>query len=404
MDLKSWIKRHAFAVLLLCVSIPASAQEQEGISLGQFRLLPTIGVSWGHDDNVTFANGALEETTEVSSDFWAVSPGIRLELPSDRSILTVTWQGEYGEYDNSPIDDYFTWSLRGAWDYDPTSRTSLGVFAEWREDRDRRGQGRTQGNLGLDPFDPDEYDLISYGGYFDYGAVGSRGRLEVELARTEREYQNNRDFTRFLDRDDDHFGATFFLRIRPKTSLLVEANWTDIGYRFTIPSAESLDNTEKRIYLGVAWDVSARTSGRIQYGVLDKDFDDPLVEDYDGETWRAAVTWLPRTYSNFTLTATRETDESDGFGDYVLREDISLDWTHQWATRFNTIVEYGVGTDEHQPVFREDDLTYWGVSARWQINQYFQLGLGYQDYERESNEQEFSHERKVWLLTLEGSL
>ncbi len=392
----------AIGALLVIVSLPAPAQEQEGISIGQFKILPTIGLTYGHDDNVTFTNAETNEA--VSSNFYVVSPGIRLEAPSDRSIFSLTWAGEFGRYVDSERDDYETWNLRGAWDYDPTSRSSLGLFGDFSEGRDRRGEGRTQGDAGLGEFDPDEYELVSFGGYFDYGAVGARGRLAFEASHTEREYQNNRDRTRFLDRQQDFLSGTAYLRIRPKTSLLVGISITDIDYDFTRPGRASLDSEETHLFVGVEWDATARTSGRVEYGWLEKEFDDPAIDPYDSDFWRIGIDWNPRTYSTFSLTASRETDESDGFGAYVLREDVTLSWNHSWTTRFSTTVQLGIGTDDHRPDFREDDFEYWGVSGRWQLSQRLQFGISYQDYWRDSSLDEYIYDRNVWLLTLEGSL
>lgn len=391
--------------LLILACQPVFAQEQEGLSFGQLKLLLTAGLTWGHDDNVTSANDATAGSELVSSDFYVFSPGIRLEAPSDRSIFALSWEGESGRYDSSGVDDYDDWALKATWDYDPTSRTSLGLFGELREGHDGRGQGRTIGNSGLDDFDPDEYDLFSVGAYIDYGAVGSRGKLELEATHSEREYTNNREWTQALDRDEGHLGATFLLRIRPKTSLLFEVGRTDISYNFQQPVIARIDSAETRFYIGIDWDATARTSGRVQYGWLEKDFSHPGYVDYDDSAWKAAIDWRPRTYSTFTLTATQETDEPEsGFGQYVLRKDISVDWQHSWTTKFSTILEYGFGTDEHQPDFHVDDLTYWGIEARWQIGQHFQLGIGFHDYERESGVSEFEYNRNRWLITLEGSL
>ncbi len=386
-------------MLSACLWNLASAQEQEGISFGQFKVLPTIGITFGHDDNITLA-----AEDQVSSRFYVVSPGIRLEVPSDRSILALTWEGEWGSYDSSPVDDYGNWSVHGTWDYDPTSRTSLGLSADYSEGHDRRGEGRTQGYAGLDEFDPDEYELVSFGGYFDYGAVGSRGRLELQVSQTEREYQNNREQTRFLDRREGHVEGTFFLRIRPKTSLLVGMGITDIDYDLTRDGRASLDSAETHFYVGIDWDATARTSGRIEYGWLEKEFDDPAREPYDSSFWRIGIDWSPRTYSRFSLAATREANESDGFGDFVLSDYVSLEWNHYWATRFNTILEYGAGTDDHRPDFREDDLEFWGIEGRWQLNGHLQLGIGLKGHKRKSSELEYDYLSKVWMVTLEGSL
>ncbi|NNL94729.1 MAG: hypothetical protein HKO64_03830, partial [Xanthomonadales bacterium] len=53
---------------------------------------------------------------------------------------------------------------------------------------------------------------------------------------------------------------------------------------------------------------------------------------------------------------------------------------------------------------RSDDIDYWGIEARWQLNSHFQLGVGFHDFQRSSEIAEFDYDRGVWLLTLEGSL
>ncbi|NNL95693.1 MAG: outer membrane beta-barrel protein, partial [Xanthomonadales bacterium] len=313
-------------MLLGSVSPGAWAQDQDGISLGQMNLLLTAGLTWGHDDNVTFAQAGKE----IDSNFYVFSPGIRLEAPSNRSLFALQLSGEKGEYDDSPADDYSDWTLRGSWDFDPSSRTSMGLFGEMQEGHDRRGQGRSQGDLGLAIFDADEYDLDSFGGYFTYGAIGSRGRLELEAAFSDRQYTNNRDITQFLDRDQNRLEGTFFVRIRPKTSLLFGLGKSEIDYARRFTDGTSFDSDEKRYFFGVTWDVSARTSGRIDIGKLEKDFVDPLKTGYDDDFYRVGIDWQPRTYSTFNLSALKQTTEAQFLGDYVLREDISLSWTHYW--------------------------------------------------------------------------
>ena len=170
------------------------------------------------------------------------------------------------------------------------------------------------------------------------------------------------------------------------------------------PGSPGSDSESTYYFVGVEWDLSARTSGRIDYGWHEKQFDDPLIEGYDGDFWRASIEWRPRTYSAFTLSTTRATEETVGYGDYILRDDISLDWTHQWATRFSTTAEIGWGNEEHRPGLRDEDLFWWGISGRWHLNQYLQLGAGWQHYERESAERQFNYDRNVWIITLEGSL
>lgn len=156
--------------------------------------------------------------------------------------------------------------------------------------------------------------------------------------------------------------------------------------------------------LGVTWDASARTSGTIRYGDQKKKFDDPTVKDYNGPTWAASISWLPRTYSLFTLTTTRNTQEPDGSAQYVVRQDISLAWMHDWGPRFGTAVDIGYGQDDYRPDVRTDDLWYYGISAHYTFNPHLRFGASWQGYNNSSDEKQYSYKRNVYMLTLEVSL
>ena len=380
-----------------------SPQEEVASSIGftaaGMQVIPTVGLSIGYDDNVTLAHDF-----EISSMFYLISPAIRIELPSDHSVLSLIGAMEIVRYQDSPIDDLDYWYLRGEWVWDISTRQDINLFAQYSDGADKRGEGRRQGNTGLIPFERDKWNRWDYGGVWDYGALGARGRLTLMAGASDLTYNNNQGDgdivgTRALDRDWQFFGGTLYWRVAPKTSLLLDYLYTDINYKLATDS----DSTEESWMVGVTWDATARTSGTLQYGNLTKDFDDPTKNDYDGPTWVASVSWRPRTYSVFTLTGTRNTQEPDGRGDYVLRQDVSLAWLHDWATRFGTIVDVGFGTDDYRPTDRKDDLFYWSVAARYNFNQHFRLGASIAGYDRSSEVREFDYNQMIYMLTFEAT-
>ena len=89
--------------------------------------------------------------------------------------------------------------------------------------------------------------------------------------------------------------------------------------------------------------------------------------------------------------------------DAGLRQDITLSWLHDWATRFGTNVDIGYGEDEYRPDGRKDEIWYWGVGARYAFNPHLRLGFSITGYDRTSDEPEFDYQRMVYLLTLEAS-
>jgi hypothetical protein len=366
-----------------------------GFTAGGLNIMPTLGLSIGYDDNITRSN-----VLEQSSFFYMISPAIRVELPSDRSVLAFTAAMDIVRYSDSPIDDREPWYLRADWAWDPSPRQDVNLFVQYGQGEDARGTGRRQGDLGLLPVKLDEWKRWDYGGMWRYGAIGARGKLELRAGASNLDYTNNRERTYLLDRDWWFAGGTFFWRVAPKTSLLADVLFTDINY--TAPEVNN-DSKETSWMLGVSWEASARTTGTIRYGDQKKNFDSPEIRDYNGPTWMASINWRPRTYSSFVLTTTRNTQEPDGNAQYVVRQDISLAWIHDWATRFGTTVDIGYGEDDYRPDVRTDDIWYYGVSARYMFNPHLRLGAGWQGYDRSSDVEEYSYKRNIYMLTLEAS-
>lgn len=382
-------------------------ESMPGFTVGGMPIIPTIGASIGYDDNITAAN-----RDEISSWFYRISPAVRLEIPSDTSVLALIAAAEIVRYQDSSIDNRNDWRLAASWDWDISNRQNLGLFANYQQGQDRRGEGRRQGDLGLIPLEPDKWKRYGFGGAWDYGAVGSRGRLTLRAGMTKLDYTNNKSQgnpdepgTTALDRDWQYYGGTFYWRVAPKTSLLADYMYTDMSYNYN-EADYSGSNADSQIHtwmFGATWDATARTSGRISYGNQKRKFADPDAKDYSGPVWAASVTWRPRTYSAFTLAGTRNTQEPDGRGNYVLRQDIMLSWLHSWATRFGTFVDVGYGEDKYEPNIRKDDLWYWGVGANYTFNPHLRFGGSVNGYDRNSEVEEFNYNRMVYMLTLEAS-
>lgn len=364
-----------------------------GFTAAGMQIIPTLGLTLGYDDNLTRSDG-----DEIDSVFYVISPAIRVELPSDRSILALTAAVDIFRYEDSPIDDREPWYVRADWAWDPSTRQDFNLFGQYSEGTNPRGTGRRQGDSGLLPIPPDEWKRTDFGGKWRYGAIGSRGRLELRAGAVALKYTNNREDTYLLDRSWWFGGGTFYWRVAPKTSVLADVQYSDIDYDF----ADS-DNEETSWMLGVTWEATARTSGTLRYGNQKKKFDNPELADYSGPTWVAAVSWRPRTYSLLTLTGTRRTLEPDGNADFVVRQDITLAWTHDWTTRFGTVVDVGWGEDDYRPDVRTDDLFYWSIGARHMLNPHLRLGASIQRYERTSDIDEFDFNRTIYMLTLEAS-
>jgi hypothetical protein len=382
-------------VLLLSIGLSANLYaQQEGIQMGSFTLFPTVGLSYGHDDNVYYGRG----DDKLSSNYYVFSPGIRLETEGEKTNFLAQYNYDRTVFNADSNYNFEMHHFLAGLGHNASSRTRFDLTAEYYDGTDRIGTANQQGlllNLGLDP---DEWHSFGVGGKWHYGGVGAKGSIDVELGVIDREYDNNREYTATRDRETRYLGATYTHQISPKTNYLLQAKYADIDYDIA-----SLDNEETRLMLGAEWNVTGKTTARALVGYLSKDFKEPAHDDFSGMAVEAGVTWSPRSYSVFDLTLARETDETNGNGSYVLRNSADLGWTHYWVDRFSTTANVGYSDEKYKGSLRDDSLNYYGLSAKYQFSDWLISGLGYRHSDRSSSLEDFEYKDNSILFTLELS-
>lgn len=383
-----------FLLLGLILQASAMAEAGNGFRAGPLRVMPTAGLTFIHDSNV-----ALTSEDEVDSFLTLFSPGVRVEAGSEINRVSATYQIDTARYDSSSIDNYTDQSLSLEWAWNPLVRHALVVDGTWARGHDGRGTAGREGDLALLPLAPDEFGQTGVGARYRFGAPGARGRLEFEARNTDIEYRNNRALTVFRDRNDQLLAAGFYWRVAPKTSALVRVDQVKSDYDLS-----TLDSTEHHYFVGAEFDATARTSGTVMVGRVEKNFDDPARRDFSGASWRAGLKYKLRSYSILELTTGRDTDETNGYGDFILRRDTTLAWMHQWSERFSSQLDVGMARDDHRPSLRNDDSRYLGVSGQYQMSRWLRFGAGYRAFSRDSEIPELNYDRNQLTLSIEASL
>lgn len=369
--------------------------QQDGMPLGSFTVFPTLGLSYGHDDNVFYTN---VEEDKLSSNFTSFSPGIRLETEGEKTDFMAQYDYNSTSYNADSDYDFEMHHLSATLGHNASTRSRVSATAEYFNGSDRIGTANQQGDLVDLGLDPDEWHSVGLVGKGHYGGVGAKGSIDLEVGGINRRYDNNRQYTATRDRDTRYVGATYSHQVTPKTNYLVQLKHTDIDY-----DVATLDSTETRLMLGAEWTASGKTSARALVGYLEKDFDNSVHEDFQGLAVEAGMTWNVRTYSVFDLTLTRETDETNGNGSYVIRNSVDLGWTHFWKDRFSTTANIGSSDENYKEDSRDDSTKYYGVSAKYQFSDWLMSGLGFKHYDRNSSLDDFSYEDDSLLLTIELS-
>jgi len=382
--------------LIVLLSVGDVFAQQDGIEFGSFTLFPTLGLTYGHDDNVTYVNDSLDQ---ISSNFYTFSPGIRLESEGEKTDFLAQYDYNKTVFNGASDYDFEMHHLLAALGYNASSRSRAKIAAEYYNGTDRIGTGNQQGNLIGLGLDPDEWHSFGLSAQWHYGAVGAKGAIDLEAGIVDRQYDNNRQFTATRDRETTYFGATYAHEMSPKTNFLVQFKHAVIDY-----DTASLDSKETRLMFGAEWQATGKTSARALVGYLNKDFDEPQHDDYNGVAVEVGATWSPRSYSIFDLTLNRETDETNGNGSYVVRNSADVGWTHFWKDRFSTTANIGFSNEDYQgATLRDDDVNYYGLSAKYQFKDWLMSGLGYKHIDRDSSLNDFAYKDNTLLLTIELS-
>lgn len=379
-------------LLLLMSSVQA---QQEGIQVGGATLFPTVGLSYGYSDNVFYTS---DERNQLSSNFTVFSPGIRLEAEGDKTDFLAQYDYNKTSFNGASEYDFEMHHVLASLGYNASNRSRVGISAEYFDGSDRIGTANRQGdlvNLGLDP---DEWNSFGLGAKWRYGGIGAKGAIDLEVGTIDRQYDNNRLFTSTRDRETRYFGATYSHTISPKTNFLAQFKRTRIDY-----DTATLDNTETRLMLGAEWKATSKTSARALVGYLSKDFEQPQHDDFNGLAVEVGATWSPKSYSIFDLTLSRETDETNGNGSYVVRNSADVGWTHFWKDRFSTTANVGISREDYRGSLRDDDVNYYGLSAKYQFRDWLMSGLGYKHINRDSTLGDFSYNDNSLLFSLELS-
>jgi hypothetical protein len=364
-----------------------------GISVGPMIVYPSIDASIGHNDNLFSSNINKGSSTQTT-----VTPSAKVEAKVGPHTFDGTFRLEDVRYSSSPADNYTAYGLLGNANLVFTGRSGLRLRAEYRRGIDPRGSTDRAGSAT-----PDEYVNQGVEGIFSYGAPGAQGRIEIDGGAYSRRYLNNRLTTAASDRDTTQLGGTFLWRVAPKTELLALAQRRAIDYSLDTSTQSS---SEMRYQVGAKWEATAKTSGIVKYGLLEKKFDASGRTDFAGSSWDASVRWSPLTYSVFDFYTSKATNESTGTGDFLLTQTYGVNWNHAWNSRFSTAAQGSWRKDDFLGGGggRVDKTSTLGLALTYQWQRWLRFGGSYTWTDRVSNPNTFDYTRNLILFTVGATL
>lgn len=380
-----YAKLVGLAVAVLCSGELQAATQDDmtGIPFGSATLLPALHTELRYDDNI-FESANDERDSMIA----VLAPSLAAQLDLGNTLFELGYSAESASYFDSEDDDYIDHNVQAQANIQFSLRNNITLRASFAAEHEDRGSGLTEGfdpRLALDLNEPDEYDQTDANVRYTYGAQGATGRLLFEAAYRDLQYQNHRSRTQFRDREDTSLSATFYYRLRPKTSLLVQARATALDYASVQPLQTTLDSDHYRYLVGAEWDRSEQFSGAIKLGYQQKKFNSASRDDFSAPSWEADLTWSPRSYTHFNLKTERSSEETNGGGDFIDVQRISTDWTHEWNDRVQSIVGIAYVDEEYENFDRDEQVTEFSGNFAYQLKRWIALEFGTRYRDRSSN-------------------
>ncbi len=374
-----------------------------------------------YTDNLYNTNTNEDEDfiTTVSPGLWVALPGNREKLleiglstssPGGLNLSRIKPEGtrraqgyllyapEFVVYSNNSEHNATNHRAEGMFQYNFNMGLSIDLIDQFNQRSEVNDNGIEKGI--------NEYrdNLLDYIMIYD---TSEKFRLRFDYSNYDLNYDDT--INNYMDRNDNSISAYVFYRVKPKTSVFVEYEFSDISFDTNSDS----DSVENRFYVGVEWDATAKTRGRVKVGYIDKDFDSSGVDDQDGFSFEI------QSQHNFTpkralrVTGFRRFNESSMINaSTYLTTGISTAWLQRFTEKWSGTLALGFSNDQYreETTFngitdeRDDDLFTFSPAVRYDFRKWMSFDLGYVFARRNSNFSFFEYDNNTLFFRIDLSI
>ena len=342
----------------------------------------------GHDSNVRASEDDVRSSSTLS-----LRPNVVGELKRGANRYTLSYLGDYTQYSRDKDYNYNHHTITLAADQYFTARSRLGLAFDLVDRTDGPSDTVEQSDK------PDRWNSTNLRGLYVYGADGAKGRVEFEGSMQSKRYQNNLALTRGSDINANGLSGRFFWRVMPNTYATFELRRFDNDYRL---ATSTNDNIDTRALVGVTWDITRITSGTIKVGQQNKNYSQR--DDVKRGTYEAQIQWSPRTYSTFTLNASRSQEDAADVSTSTANKRHSLRWNHAWSESLSSNVGLSKANATFANSGRQDATTSASVGLSYQVRSNLGLALDFTRAKRDSNTAGFNYKRNTVFASVQVAL
>ncbi len=308
-----------------------------GIRAGVLRLYPALSLLETYDSNIFLTAG--DEKDDFITD---IRPTLKIVLPLRNFYLQAEGSADFIDYLNNDSEDNKV--FKAAATAGANFPGGLGLVIA---DTFNRGYINKQEDFSVAEY----YDIKQMYVNLSYAI---RGDFKVEL-----EYFNylfTYAETDDLDRGENTFAGTLFVKFLPKTSALLEIGYSDIAY-----SADSFtykDNIAFQVRGGLMWTMTGKTTGELRIGYQRKSYNSESLGDGNNvvAAWKISTEFSKYTFLDSQLT--RGTYESDYPNNpYFLSTRLNVDLSHKFTYKISGLVGLRWRQDAYPNETTENDET-----------------------------------------------
>ncbi len=368
------------------VSAPGAPVTEDLLEGG--RLVTTIQAGAVYVDN--FFNQRHNKSDTIGG---LVQPGARFSYAFPRFRFGAEAGGEFAMFDlPGTVDDSNDYHVVLAADWESAARHHFNWTGSLTSDHDPFGTARTEGT-SLQTRSLDKWRRESFDIRYTYGLPTDRIMSEFRVGTNNRQYTSNRDQTQYLDYEQALTSLTVFYNLSAKTAFLAEASARRSVFENIAPGTIDRGSSEFRYRLGVRWLNTAKTTGDVRIGIVDRNPRDPGREDFDSLDWQVSLGWAPTAYRLFSAQTGRRSQESY-LSDVRIIDNryYLLQWDEHWTSRFSTMVQGVIMDADFVGRDRNDDFAVGAVGAIYRLSESLSL-LGDVKYHiRDSTEDPLNYE------------
>ena len=371
---------------------PESDYSRQGYKLGGFRLHNSITIDNFYNDNVFATDGNKDDDYFVS-----IVPGLEIESTWLHHYLSLNAFGTIDRYATVTAEDNEEYTVETQGRLDLTEESSLTTV--FRQGRDTVGRTNAENDRRKNP-----QQLYFYAGELSY----DHGFSKIDL--TLRGFARRLDYVKSIDDDRDrvHYGGRPRLayRFSPAFSVFLE------------PGAEIRDYDDKRDndgvekssaaisgYVGSEFDITSIIRGELAIGFIHINFDESSFDDETIPAVKSEVTWdvTPLTRLDLEVAHRLATTTRQGASSKT-QTLVSLGASHELRRNVILNAQATYLREDFNDISRDDDNFRFRAGARYLINRFLSIDLGYRFRLRETNAPNRDFRQNVVTLSIEGGL